>query len=138
MVHALEEIGRVLRPGGALLDLRPIHTVRPLEIVTGQQVIALDTIDYSDQLPNDQAADTALRQMVQAGWYSCQQQTTFEHNWYWDTVPEMVDYCEQRDPPITFSEAQVAHFQQQLALSGAGARLRMPVNMLIALYRKVS
>ncbi|HEY5268876.1 MAG TPA: hypothetical protein VII97_00945 [Anaerolineales bacterium] len=35
MVHALEEIQRVLAPGGTLLDLRPLADCWPVEIVLG-------------------------------------------------------------------------------------------------------
>jgi hypothetical protein len=136
MVHALEEIWRVLKPGGNLLDLRPIHQTRPLQIVIDQQVIALDTVDYSGQRPDDRAADAALRHVVHDGKFDQQREAIFEYHWYWDTVPEMRTYFDNQDPPILLTEAQIAHCQQQLRVAGAGARLRMQVPMTIGLYAK--
>ena len=57
----LRECWRVLRPGGVLLDLRPIAVQIPVERVDPDGVTEIGRIDGSPGLPEDLACDRALR-----------------------------------------------------------------------------
>ena len=93
-------------------------------------------MDYSYDRPDDLAADAAIQQMTEAGWYTHQRQTTFDYGWYWDTVAEMQDYFAGRGTPILFNDNQITQYGQQLESGGPGARLRMVVPMSIGRYTK--
>lgn len=137
MVHALEEIWRTLKPSGFLLDLRPLHNDRPLAVVTDKQMIALAPIDESSELVRDRDSAAAINRVVQDGRFVRNRQITFDHAWYWDDVPDMLTYFDNRNPPTILPDEQLADIQQQHQLAGASARLRMTLTMTIGRYRKL-
>ena len=62
MVHALSEIQRTLRPGGVLIDLRPIRDPnRQLEVICATKSMVVGDFDvYADDDPDDEAAHEAV------------------------------------------------------------------------------
>src|SRR5262245_25208312 len=89
MVHGLREIWRVLMPRGWLLDVRPLSTNAPLEIVAGTQVWRAGRVDESGGLPDDHATTESLRTVVREGWFVSEHQARFDYAWYWDTLDEL-------------------------------------------------
>ena len=60
--------GGVFGLEGWLLDVRPLSVNAPLEVVAGNQVWLAGRVDESAGLPDDHAANEALRTMVREGW----------------------------------------------------------------------
>jgi hypothetical protein len=67
MVHALRETHRVLKPDGLLFDLRPGAVHRRVGIEVDGQYKQLVVMDES--LADDYAANRAVAQVVQEGWF---------------------------------------------------------------------
>ena len=67
MVHALRETHRVLKPDGLLFDLRPGAVHRRVGIEVDGQYKQLAVMDES--LADDYAANRAVAQVVQEGWF---------------------------------------------------------------------
>ena len=67
MVHALRETHRVLEPDGLLLDLRPGPVHRRIGIEVDDQFRQLAIMDES--LEDDYAANRAVAEVIQKGWY---------------------------------------------------------------------
>jgi len=67
MVHALRETHRVLEPDGLLLDLRPGPVHRRIGIEVDGQYRQLAIMDES--LEDDYAANRAVAEVIQKGWY---------------------------------------------------------------------
>lgn len=134
MVHALEEIWRVLTDDGYLIDLRPHTKERPVQVVADEVVYHAGMIDGSARFPLALAATDAMQHMVDHNWFMLEQNDAFELFTYWPTSDAIRDYFAEREavlPPETLAKAV-----ELLATHGDSARLRTRQYMLIARYRK--
>lgn len=137
MVHALQAIWRVLKPGGTFIDLRPLAANSPVQVMAGRQVLLAGHIDDSADRLDDMAVNEALDVVIKAGRFSCERTETFDYVSYWDTLEEMRHYVEEKRSSLVLPEAVLLKSRRLLTDSGAGARLRIPFKMVIACYRKL-
>ena len=129
MVHALTEIQRTLRPGGVLIDLRPIRAPRQLEVIRAGEVLVagdFDVVQGDD--PDDEAANEAVRRAVQEGYFLRERDGSFKFAYYWDSVAEMMEYGEARWSSVSLSPAVQEQARRLMSDSG---RLRSYVTMII-------
>src|SRR5512139_4342521 len=90
MVHALEEIHRVLVPGGILLDLRPIADRWPIEIVqNGNPFETGRMTDLQAGIDADLAANQAIEEIIRRGRFEKTKNVTFYLFDYWNDPDEM-------------------------------------------------
>jgi len=137
MVHALNEIRRVLTSGGYLIDLRPFSAKPPVEIVSGDKIIPAGYVDDSHDFPDYLAANDAVEHMTTNGLFSREQSDTFELYTYWDTISEFETYMDTGTTSILPSET-LATVKQVLSRLDSTARIRERLNMTIARYRKTT
>jgi hypothetical protein len=138
MVHALDEIHRVLKPNGQLIDLRPVEANWAVEVVssTGWQA-AGRLSDLPVALADDEAAFAAMRQAASNGWYGKKDEKEFGFFYYWDTPSEMKEFMDEEWEDFEKMEQHVYRKASSLwASANADARLRVRVNMLITLWEK--
>ena len=137
MVHALNEIWRVLMPGGFLIDLRPFNARWPVEIFAGDTVLPAGLIDDTQGFPDSLAANNAIEQIVAAGLFTREQHTAFTLYSYWDSAVEFKTYMDENStatlPPDTLAQAE-----QLLAQHGPDVRVRTRLHMMIDCYRKLA
>lgn len=139
MVHALEEATRVLARDGQLVDLRPISVDSRLEILSGETVQAAGVIDFSPGLPEDEAADKAVAKLVRRDDLVPDGSRQFEHAYYWDDLPSMRAYVEDRwsdsavIPDRVFKKAE-----ELIRKSPRPTRIRVRLVVSLATYRKGS
>lgn len=136
MGHALQESWRVLVPEGYMIDLRPLASSSPVEVMIETQICLAGRIDDSRDQLDDLAAASTLAQLVNEGWFVCEQTQQFPYIVYWDNPEEMSQYIEQKRsslvlPPVVLAEAC------RLLANSPGAKLRIPFIMEIARYRKL-
>lgn len=137
-MHALEETGRVLTPGGLLVDLRPLLDRWPAEVASsgGYQEAGRAT-DLEEPLSDDAAAKEAMDQLAASGRFVREQQETFPLFYYWDTPKEMREYIEEQwDDVVAIEEALWQELGSRWAGAGGDARVRLRVKMMITRYRK--
>jgi hypothetical protein len=137
MVHALNEIRRVLTSGGYLIDLRPFIAKPPVEIISGDKIIPAGFIDDSHDFPDYLAANDAVEYMTANGLFSNEQSDTFVLYTYWDTITEFKTYMDTATTSILPSET-LATVEQLLSRLGSTARIRERLNMTITRYRKTT
>ena len=93
MVHALEEIRRVLVPGGILIDIRPLADRWPVEVgSTGSFKQTGRVTDLPVQVDGDVAANQAMREAAARGWFEREQEALFPLLYSWDTPSEMEEF----------------------------------------------
>jgi hypothetical protein len=138
MVHALREIWRVLIGGHSLIDLRPQAGQSRVEVIAGGQVLLAGLVDESDDRQDDLAADAAIAQVVEDGWFSQVHKAFFDYATYWDTANEMKAYAEARWTKSHLPETVLAKTRKFMAGSDMAATVRIRRRVMIARYQKIA
>lgn len=138
MVHALNEIRRVLVPGGFLIDLRPVLDRWPIEVSSSSEIREAGRVtDLPEPLADDEAANQAMTEASQLGWFLREDERLFSFFYYWDTPNEMQEYIEESwDDVIGVDNELWTHLRSVWATANADARVRMRMKMSIARWRK--
>ncbi len=137
MVHALNEIWRVVKADGYLIDLRPHSEKPPVEIVTDRAVLTAGYVDETDGLPKRIAANAALADRVAAGRFALEANNSFELFTYWESGVDFKTYMDGRETATLPTETW-ANIAQILHKAPPAARLRTRLQMVIARYRKLT
>jgi SAM-dependent methyltransferase len=137
MVHALDEIRRVLKPNGILIDLRPLEANWSVEISssTGYQVAGRLT-DMPSALEDDEAAFKAVREAESHGWFIKEKEEEFAFFYYWDLPTELKEFIETEWDSFEKMEDSVFEaVKSAWALANADAQIRVRVRMLITKWK---
>lgn len=147
MVHALDEIHRVLQPNGTLLDLRPLEDSWAVEVVSTSSPRGVSSAGYQaagrlSDLPqgvaDDEAAKQAMREVQSCGWFILKKSEEFPFFYYWDKPSEMKAFLESEWEAFEKLEEDVYRKAAALwASSGADARVRVRVTMHLAVWGKI-
>lgn len=133
MVHALEEIHRILKPNGVLIDLRPLESNWKVEVVSalGWQTCG-SLSDLPQGVADDEAANQATGEVERRGLFIKEKEETFDYFYYWDTPSEMKEFIESEWEDFEKLEEDVYRKTSSAWVSAsADARVRVRVQMLI-------
>jgi hypothetical protein len=138
MVHALNEIHRTLKPGGLLLDLRPLESRWPVEVATGSSMTEIGRlVDLPIAIADEEAASRAVEEAESRGWFVNIKEQRFPFFYYWDTPSEMKEFMDvEWEGFEKLEEAVFADVKSAWAVANADARLRIRVSMLITCWEK--
>ncbi len=146
MVHALEEICRLLKPTGMLIDMHPVAEALPVEIhqggktdLTGYWSVRQWRMDY-------QQADNALTEIVQRGLFAVEREDIFDSFTYYDSAAELLTDLKEgiekfaRDAPtadeaVRDAEALAARTDELMQAAVSGAELIMHERIHISRLR---
>ena len=78
MVHALLECWRVLGREGKLIDLRPVHSYPPIEVMSAGSHFVPGHVADEAGAADDMAADEAMVEVVRRGYFAPQMHDTFK------------------------------------------------------------
>lgn len=133
MVHALDEIRRVLVPNGILIDLRPLQDRWQIEVISAREVRETGRVqDFPSALADDEAANRAVLQAAGNGWFSRDREDFFSYYYTWDTPSEMEEWIvEEWSDFISLDEETKRATRSAWALGDADAQVRVRVKMLI-------
>jgi hypothetical protein len=140
MVHALDEIRRVLKPNGILIDLRPVQDHWSVEVASMQEIkVAGLLTDLPIGKADDEAAFRAMREVESRGWFVREREEEFAFYYYWDTPYEMKEYIEEQWADFEKLEDDVFKVAQSAwAIANAEARVRVREKMLITRWGKLN
>ena len=92
MVHALQEIHRLLKSDGRLLEIHPVHESPLIKVYRGNTVLFVEPYpgyDYEDDLRH---AEDALVQVIQHRLFVIERSNEFDLITYASSVAELRDY----------------------------------------------
>ena len=138
MVHALEEIRRVLAPGSTLLDLRPLADRWPVEVLRGTRPLETGRLtDLATGLGDDRASNVAVEEVVKLGWFNRESELTFPLYIYWDNPNEMIGYVTERWADfVELGDKVQKATQTAWNNAGIGRRVRLKLKMLLTQMQK--
>ena len=139
MVHALEEIRRVLVAGGALIDLRPLTDRWAVEVVAVRATEGAGRVSPLPQgLADDAAANTAMSDGEKSGLFRRERQEFFPFHYSWDSPREMQEYVDEEWTDfLGVDETVWTRIRSLWALADGDARVRVRLKMLITRWVKV-
>ena len=112
MVHALEEIHRLLKPAGTLIDIHPVAVSSPIEIHQGGKIDLVGQLTVRQWCTDFQQADNALAEIARRGIFAVERADVFDSLIYYDSAAEMrvalkesIEYFDRGDQS-TDEEAQ--------------------------------
>jgi SAM-dependent methyltransferase len=131
MVHALEEIHRLLKPGGNLIDIHPVAEEPLIEVYQGGRILLAQP--YPDYSAEDcLQADNALAQAVQRGKFVIERSGQFDFLVYGSSVTELLDYVAEanafadksKDSAVSLLETElIARVEGIMQTAGEGAEV---------------
>lgn len=89
MVHALEEIRRLLKPTGVLIDIHPVAEAPVVEIHQGGKIELVDLLLVRQWISDYQQADNALAKIVQRDLFAVERENVFDSLTHYTTLAEM-------------------------------------------------
>ena len=139
MVHALEEVWRVLVPEGILIDVRPLGEQWQIEVVSTNNIKETGRVmDLPEQVNGDIAANEAIKQAESRGWFRHDHEEFFPFFYSWDTPSEMEEFVEEDWADfIDLSEEAKQKTRSAWALGEADSRVRVHMKVLLAKWRKL-
>jgi hypothetical protein len=138
MVHALEEVRRVLVPDGILIDIRPLAQRWPVAVVSARETKETGRLeDLSEQVNADIASNAAMQQLEARGWFKREQEEFFPFFYSWDAPSEMEEFiADDWADFVGLSDEAKQATRSAWALGDADSRVRVDVNILISRWRK--
>ena len=139
MVHALDEVRRVLAPDGILIDLRPLADNWRVEVVSLREVKRTGRVeDLPVQTNGDVAANAAIQTAEKRGWFKREQDELFPFFYSWDTPSEMEEFVDDDWSDFVGMEADTRRATRSAwAVADGDSRVRVRVEILIARWRKL-
>jgi hypothetical protein len=138
MVHALEEIRRVLVPEGVLIDLRPLADNWRVEVVSLRETKRTGRVeDLPEQTKGDLASNEAMQEVEKRGWFKREQDELFPLFYSWDTPSEMEEFVDDDwSDFVGMEEGTRRTTRAAWAVADGDSRVRVRVEIWIARWRK--
>lgn len=138
MVHALEEVRRVLIPGGILIDIRPLNERWNIEVISARGVQETGRVDdFPEPLHADRASNEAMNEVGSRGWFRREREEFFPYFYSWDTPSEMEEFiAEDWSDFIELGDEPRKATRAAWSTSDADSRVRVRVKIVISRWRK--
>ena len=138
MVHALEEVRRVLVPDGILIDLRPLADNWRVEVVSLREVKRTGRVeDLPEQINGDLASNAAMVEVEKLGWFKREQNELFPFFYSWDTPSEMEEFVSDDWQDFVGLEEDTKRVTRSAwAVADGDSRVRVRVEVWIAKWKK--
>jgi hypothetical protein len=137
MVHALTEVRRVLVLGGRLVDLRPVASNWPIDVMIEGRAMLAGRAKHSSQIPNEIAANKAIAIVVHNGWFVKEREAFFEFAYYWQSIADMKAYAADRWPRrVVLPQPAIVAARRLVRQEPTRSKLRIRRKIRIASYRR--
>ena len=134
MVHALEEIHRLLKPTGALIDIHPVSESSPIEIHQSGKIDRVGELSVRQWCTDFRQADNALSEVVERGLFAVEHESIFDSLTYYTSAAEMRTSLKESidkfardaqlaDEAVLHAEALAARAEARMRTAFSGAEL---------------
>ena len=89
MVHALEEIHRLLKPNGTLIDIHPVSEPSRIELHQAGKVDLVGLLSVRQWCFEFEQADLALAEIIQRGMFSVERNSLFDLPTHYESAAEL-------------------------------------------------
>ncbi len=89
MVHALEEIHRLLKPMGTLIDIHPVAESSSMELHQDGKIDLVGSLSVRQWCIDYQQADNALAEIARRGLFIVEHEAVFDSLTHYTSVEEM-------------------------------------------------
>ena len=139
MVHALDEIRRVLVTGGILIDLRPLENQWRVVVFSARATRQTGSMtDLPIGLEDDKAANQAIAEGSRNRWFLREKEELFPIHYIWDTASEMEEWVDlEWEGFVSLDEETRQATRSAWALGDADSQIRVEVNVLITRWKKL-
>ena len=139
MVHALDEIRRVLVRDGSLIDLRPLGSRWRVEVISARETRQTGTLtDLPAGVEDDNAANQAMAEGERKGYFLREREELFPIHYIWDTASEMEEWIDTEwEGYVGLGEETRRATRSAWALGDADSRVRVEVKVLITRWKKL-
>jgi hypothetical protein len=137
MVHALEKIQQLLKPGGILLDIHPTNEMAAIAVRLREQLIPGGWLNESDDYVEYAWADEAVQQVVADRRFTLERSGTFEFVWHADTLNELRAYLAEEWKDAIIDELTAGRIEELLKLPVHDKEILVSEAIRIARYRCV-
>jgi hypothetical protein len=131
MVHALEEIHRLLKPAGYLIEIHPILATPLVKVYQGEAAVFVGLYPGYDYEEDLWQAENALKQIVQRGLFVIERSSEFDFLTYGVSITELHDFWGE---PAAARESEVYdQIEEFLRATGEGAKIALHEKARISL-----
>ena len=137
MVHALDEVRRVLKPDGVLIDIRPLSGQWQIEVASMQGVKETGRVDdFPESLNADRASNEAMKEVESQGWFAREGEELFPFFYSWDAPSEMEEFiAEDWSDFIQLGDPAKHATRAAWASAEADARVQVRVQILVTRWK---
>jgi hypothetical protein len=145
MVHALEEIQRLLNPGGLLVDIHPAPELTSIRVYDNGEILHEEPFMETGE-EDIIRAESALAEVVERGLFAVGKAHEFDFQTYASSVDELRDYlelmnayddCLMNEAAALREQDLAARVEKILRKSGEGAEVAYYERAKITLMRPV-
>jgi len=123
MVHALEEVHRLLKPDGCLIEIHPILVNPLVKVFAGSTALFAGPYPGFDYQEDLRQAENALLQSVQGGLFTLQRSREFDFLTYGSSITELQDFWEE---PAESREAELyTQVEEVMQAAGQGVKVAL-------------
>jgi hypothetical protein len=136
MVHALETVHSLIKPGGLLLDIHPGTDKAWVEARVNGKDYFLDCLEETDNYIEYEQADQALAQGVERRLFTIADSGKFTFIIHAATIEEMRDYLSENWKDAVLNESVESKAREYLTASVESYEVLVREEILIARYTR--
>jgi hypothetical protein len=137
MVHALEIVHSLIKPGGLLVDIHPLGDPPAIQVLLQGQTIQVGWLQESDNFIEYPQATDALAQVITRGWFALDQQGEFIFITHATSWEDLENYLKAKWHDAILPEGAALRVQRLREELGAGIEIaleeRIGIKTLVAL-----
>jgi hypothetical protein len=136
MVHALETVHSLIKPGGLLLDIHPGTEKAWIEAQVNGKEYFLDTLEETDDYIEYKQAGDALAQVISQGIFSVEENGNFPFLYHAATIEELRGYLTENWSDAVINESVDGKARDYLNSSVESYEVLVRGKILITRYKR--